>query len=169
MRREGASFPSYSLGVKGRSVRFTTIVPLILLAVTRAVAQDHQHHQHENGGKLGAVRFATSCNETSQAEFNRAVALLHSFQFSRAVESFNAVLQRDATCGIAYWGIALSDWSNPFAPGAKDTEQLRLGRASVARGGVVGAKTERERAYLAAVAELYSDFESRPQQARLVA
>jgi tetratricopeptide (TPR) repeat protein len=150
-------------------VRFTTIVPLILLAVTRAVAQDHQHHQHENGGKLGAVRFATSCNETSQAEFNRAVALLHSFQFSRAVESFNAVLQRDATCGIAYWGIALSDWSNPFAPGAKDTEQLRLGRASVARGGVVGAKTERERAYLAAVAELYSDFESRPQQARLVA
>jgi tetratricopeptide (TPR) repeat protein len=150
-------------------VRLTTIVPLILLAVTRAVAQDHQHHQHENGEQLGAVRFATSCNEPGQTELNRAVALLHSFQFSRAIEGFNAALERDATCGIAYWGIALSDWSNPFAPGAKDTEQLRLGRVSVERGRVVGARTERERAYLAAVATLYSDYESTPQQARLLA
>ncbi len=72
-------------------------------------------------------------------------------------------------CGIAYWGISLSDWSNPFASGMKDKGQLQLGRESAARGKKVGSKTERERAYVAAVGKLYGDFESTPQQARLLA
>jgi hypothetical protein len=128
-----------------------------------------QEHQHGNGEKLGSVNFATSCNEAAQKEFNRATALLHSFQFARAIEGFNAVLGQDATCGIAYWGISLSDWSNPFATGIKDKGQLQLGRESAKRGKSVGAKTERERAYLAAVGNLYDDFESTPQRARLLA
>ena len=115
------------------------------------------------------VHFATSCNEPAQSDFNRAVALLHSFQFSRAIEGFNAVLREDPTCAIAYWGIALSDWSNPFAPGIKDKGQLQLGRQSAERGKELGAKTDRERAYLAAVGKLYGDFESTPQQVRLLA
>ncbi len=141
-------------------------VVLLILGASRSVAQEHQHG---NGEKLGAVHFSTSCNEVAQKEFNRAVALLHSFQFSRAIEGFNAVLGEDTTCAIAYWGIALSDWSNPFAMGLKDRGQLELGRESAARGRIMGAKTERERAYLAAVGRLYSDFERTPQQARWVA
>ncbi len=130
------------------------------------VAQDHQHG---GGEKLGTVHFATSCNEAAQKEFNRSVALLHSFQFSRAIEGFNDVLGLDATCGIAYWGIALSDWSNPFAPGTKDKTQLLAGHESAERGKAVGATTERERAYLAAVGRLYSNYESTPQRTRLIA
>jgi tetratricopeptide (TPR) repeat protein len=128
-----------------------------------------QEHQHGTGEKLGAVHFATSCSGVAQRDMNRAVALLHSFQFSRAIDGFNEVLGEDATCAIAYWGIALSDWRNPFAPGIEDKGQLQLGRDSVERGTVVGAKTERERAYLAAVGKLYSDFESTSQRARLLA
>ena len=139
---------------------------LVTLVALRGVSQEHRHG---NGDKLGEVQFATSCNGVAQKEFNRAVALLHSFQFSRAIEGFNAVLAEDATCGIAYWGIALSDWSNPFAEGMKDQDQLQAGRKSVERGKKVGAKTDRERAYLAAVGKLYSDYESTPQQARLLA
>ena len=139
---------------------------LLVFIAARGMAQEHQHG---NGEKLGEVHFATSCNEPAQSDFNRAVALLHSFQFSRAIEGFNAVLGEDPTCAIAYWGIALSDWSNPFAPGQKDKGQLQLGRQSAERGKELGAKTERERAYLAAVGKLYGDFESTPQQARLLA
>src|SRR5450631_3066526 len=128
-----------------------------------------QEQQHFGGEKLGTVHFATSCNEVAQKEFDRAVALLHSFQFNRAIEGFNAVLGEDATCGIAYWGIALSDWSNPFALGGKDTSQLQAGQESAERGKTVGAKTERERAYIAAVGKLYSDYESTPQGARSIA
>jgi hypothetical protein len=128
-----------------------------------------QEHRHGTGENLGTVHFATSCNEGAQKEFDRAVALLHSFQFSRAIEGFNAALKNDATCGIAYWGIALSQWTNPFDVGLKDQSQLRLGRQSADRGKAVGAKTERERAYIFAVANLYDDFEDTPQRARLIA
>jgi hypothetical protein len=144
------------------------LIAAILLTVV-ASSSRAQEHQHGNGEKLGTVHFATSCNEVAQKEFNRAVALLHSFQFSRAISGFNSVLQEDATCGVAYWGIALSDWSNPFAPGAKDRSQLQLGRESAEHGKTVGAKTEREREYLAAVGKLYSDYEATPQRARLIA
>ncbi len=139
---------------------------LLALAASRSMAQDHEHG---DGEKLGSVNFVTSCNPAAQKEFNRAVALLHSFQFSRAIEGFNAVLAEDAACGIAYWGISLSDWSNPFAPGIKDQGQLQLGRESAARGKSLGSKTERERAYVMAVDKLYSDFERTPQRTRLLA
>src|ERR1700738_4406500 len=110
--------------------RVKLIATVVLTLVTsHGIAQEHRHgNGNGNGERLGTVHFATSCNEVVQKEFNRAVALLHSFQFSRAIEGFNAVLGEDATCGIAYWGIALSDWSNPFAAGMKDRGQLQLGR-----------------------------------------
>jgi hypothetical protein len=147
-------------------VRAGVIAGFLLTLAASCVGQELHHGK---GEKLGTVHFATSCNEVAQQEFNRAVALLHSFQFSRAVEGFNAALADDAKCGIAYWGIALSDWSNPFAPGRKDKSQLLAGRESVERGKTVGAKTQREQAYLAAVGKLYSDYESTPQRERLIA
>ena len=149
-------------------MRRMPIVFAILLFFT-ATSGMAQEQPHGNGQRLGDVYFATSCNESAQGDFNFAVALLHSFQFSRAIESFNAVLQEDTTCAIAYWGISLSDWSNPFAPGQKDPVQLQLGRQSAERGNALGAKSERERAYLAAVGKLYGNYESTPQQARLLA
>jgi hypothetical protein len=148
-----------------RGIKLIAAVLLVFVAA-RGMTQDHER---ANSEKLGDVHFATSCNGVAQREFNRAVALLHSFQFSRAIEGFSAVLGEDPTCAIAYWGIALSDWSNPFAPGIRDTGQLQLGRENAERGKSQGARTDRERAYLAAVGKLYSDFENTPQQVRLLA
>jgi hypothetical protein len=128
-----------------------------------------QESRHDDVSKLGEIHFATSCNEPAQRDFNRAVALLHSFQFSTAIEGFDGVLAEDPMCAIAYWGIAMSAWSNPFAPGPKDKVQLKLGRQSAERGKELRPKTERERAFIAAVGTLYSDYESTPQQARLLA
>jgi hypothetical protein len=139
---------------------------LLLLLASRGLARVHLPG---TGERMGTVRFATSCNEAAQIEINRAVALLHSFQFSRAIDNFNVALGKDATCAIAYWGIAVSDWGNPFAPGIIDTRLSKLGQESAERGEMLGAKTERERGFLAAVSKLYKDFESTPQQARLLA
>src|SRR5260370_3039248 len=138
----------------------------IALLAASGVAQEHEHGK---GEKLGAVRFATSGNAEAQKEFDRAVALLHAFQFNHAIQGFNAALKSDPTCGIAHWGITLSQWSNPFAAGMKDNREVQGGRESAEGAEVVGAKTEREGAYIAAVASLYSNFESTPQQARLLA
>lgn len=139
----------------------------LILAACSGIAQDHQHLM--SGEKLGTVHFATSCNDVAQKEFDRSVALLHSFQFSQAIDGFNAALRDDQSCAIAYWGISLSQWSNPFAPGLKDVSQLEDGRHAAERGQTIGAPTQRERAYIAAVSKLYADFEKTPQQVRLLA
>lgn len=144
------------------------VIAGLFMALLPMSGDSAPEHQHANAEKLGTVHFATSCDEGAQKEFDRAVALLHSFQFSRAIEGFNAALRSDATCGIAFWGIALSEWSNPFAEGLKDKGQLEAGRESAKNGKAVGAKAKRERAYIAAVAKLYSDFENTQQPARLI-
>jgi hypothetical protein len=142
----------------------------IIVASILVLASSHaQEHTHGSGEKLGTVHFVTTCNDAAQREIDRAVALLHSFQFSGAIEGFNAALQSDPTCGIADWGIALSQWSNPFALGSKAASQLQAGRSSFERGETAGAKSERERAYLHAVGALYNNYENTPQQARLIA
>ena len=140
---------------------------VLILAAGSSLAQEHQHGAA--GEKLGTVHFSTSCNGAAQEEFDRAVALLHSFQFSRAIDGFNIALKSDPSCAMAYWGIALSDWSNPFAAGLKSTSQLQDGRQAAERGQAIGAKTERERAYISAVSKLYTDFEKTPQRVRLLA
>jgi len=139
----------------------------LLLVAGSSMAQEHQHGARNE--QLGTVHFATSCNPTAQKLFDRAVALLHSFQFSQAIDGFNATLKADSSCVMAYWGIALSQWSNPFAPGLKATSQLEDGRRAAERGLAIEAKTERESSYVKAVSKLYADFEKAPQRERLLA
>jgi hypothetical protein len=138
----------------------------LVLAAGGIVAQQHPHGA--SGEKLGKVHFATSCVPAAQTQFDRAVALLHSFEFRQAIEGFNGVLQTDSSCAIAYWGISLSQWSNPFAAGLKSASQLQDGWQAADRGLKMDIKTERERAYITAVSRLYLDFET-PQRARLLA
>ena len=119
--------------------------------------------------KLGTVRFATSCSAAAQPAFARAMALLHSFEFGPAIEGFTAAGTTDPGCAIAYWGIALSRWGNPFAAGLKTPAQLEAGRAAIAQATTIGAKTDRERDYIAAAERLFADFEKIDQRTRLLA
>ena len=155
-----------SLQIGGVGVARTSAIVAIMVAllVLRSPSQEHEHPASE---KLGVVHFDTPCNSEAQRELDRAVALLHSFQFSRAIEGFHAALQQDPECGIAWWGIALSDWSNPFALDMKDPVQLAAGKRAVEQGVAAGAKTEREKAYIAAVANLFNNYLETPQRARL--
>ncbi|MEO7326672.1 MAG: hypothetical protein ABIW82_17765 [Dokdonella sp.] len=122
-------------------------------------------HDHEAVERLGSVHFATSCSREAQVHFDRAVALMHSFQFGSAIDGFRSALAVDPGCAIADWGIALSSWSNPFA-GFKSPAQLAQGLQAVNQGRAAAPKTKRERDYIEAVAELYTDTEHRKQPAR---
>jgi len=139
-----------------------------MLFAVPAVAQEHQHGAAP-AEKLGTVRFATSCNADAQPSFARAMALLHSFEFARAIEGFSAALKTDPSCAIAEWGIAMSRWSNPFAIGIRPAAQLQPGLDAVARAKAIGAKSERERAYIDAVSRLYADFDTIDQRSRVLA
>jgi hypothetical protein len=142
---------------------------LTMLAVSEAQAwlavNDHAPLE-----RLGSVRFETSCKSEAQPRFDRAVALMHSFQFGRAIEGFRYTLAVDPHCAIAYWGIALSSWSNPFGD-FKSPAQLAQGLDAVNQGRAAAAATttKRERAYIEAVAQLYTNTVGHNQRSRTLA
>ncbi|MEX2124825.1 MAG: hypothetical protein WD795_13100 [Woeseia sp.] len=114
------------------------------------------------------VQFETGCTPNVQEDFNRAVALLHSFEFGPAIDGFNAVLAEDPACAIAHWGIALSYWGNPFA-GVRSTAALQQGSAAIDNGQAVDSGTARERAYIEAAATLFENYEAVSQRERVLA
>ena len=143
---------------------------LLVSAMLARVAAGQEHdHAAPPAERLGSVHFATSCRAAAAPQVDRAVALLHSFSFGPSTDAFEAVLRTDPSCGIAYWGLALASWGNPFAAGEKALPQIRRGQEALERARVARPASERERAYLAAVAELFRDPEHRDQRTRVLA
>jgi hypothetical protein len=147
----------------------TALILISLLVLCRSAAGQQHEHGAAADERLGTVSFSTSCNPAAQKVFNRAVALLHSFEFGRALDAFAAALKADPSCAMAEWGTALSRWSNPFSPGLRAVPVLQRGRDAVNRAKALNPRTARERAYIDAVSQLYDAFESVDQPTRIVA
>ncbi len=151
------------------SVASRLAVPAVLslMLVARVCAQQHVHDA-AHGERLGRVAFVTSCRPDAQARFERAMALLHSFWWEEGGAAFRAVAAADSTCALAYWGLALNFWGNPFV-GGPSGDNLRQGATAAARALALGAPTARERGFLAAVGALYRDYQTAPNARRLQA
>lgn len=137
-----------------------------------AAQHDHSAHVHGGDGKppeqLGRVTFDNSCSAAVQARLERAVALLHSFWFREAEKSFRQVLEVDPGCAIATWGIATVLVGNTFATGPT-LAQAQQAKEAIERGRAIGAKTERERSFIEAVAAYYALYPDKPHRARMLA
>jgi hypothetical protein len=122
---------------------------------------------NRSGGpeKLGRVHFKTSCSPEAQKQFERALAMLHSFFFPETVKAFTAIPTTDPSCAIAYWGIAISQRPNPLV-GPFDAATLKRGLDAIEKGEAVGPKTQRERDWLAALKEFYKDYDKVDQDTR---
>jgi len=149
-----------------------TQLPLLLVSSLLAFSaysygQDNHEHDTPSAEEIGSVdvHFNTSCNTATAVNFNRGVALLHSFWFDEAIRTFDTVLAGDADCAIAHWGIAMAHWGNPFA-GQRNGPQLARGRAAVALAQGTGSPSAREAALIDAVAILFSDNQPNTQGAR---
>jgi hypothetical protein len=141
---------------------------LSLGVAASATAQDHDHGG-ASAGQLGTIQFDTTCASAASPAFNRAVALLHSFEFGRAADGFRDTLRLDPSCAMAEWGIAMAAWGNPFAVGVRSPGIVQQGREAIARARALKASTGRERAYVDAAARLYDAASATDQNARLLA
>ena len=118
--------------------------------------------------KIGEVNFSVSCNAAAQKEFNHAMALFHSFWFEPAKKSFARVLELDPQCAMAQWGIAFISMGNPFAWPA-NPNAMKASAAAMVEAQRIGAKSERERDYIAALGVFLKDWESIDHRTRVVA
>jgi hypothetical protein len=136
--------------------------------VALAQTEDHSKHTGTASSGVGTVSFDTSCAPAVKAPFNHAVAELHSFWFPEARAAFEGVLKTDPACAMAYWGIALTHWGNPFA-GLRSPQAIAAGKAAIDKGQATGSPTPREKGYIDAVAGLFSSADAGTQRARVLA
>jgi Tfp pilus assembly protein PilF len=123
---------------------------IVLNATGTTKAQDASDQQ------FGRVHFETSCNDAAQRRFDRAMRYQHSFWYQQSKEVFEEAAQADPNCAIAYWGVALAYLNNPH--NAIPEPNLAPGLAAVEKAKAIGAKTERERDYVDAIALMYKDY-----------
>ena len=145
-------------------VSFLALLPLFLCGGSLLADQGRQPQAAANE-KLGTVSFPISCAASQQKAFERGVALLHNFWYDKAEQQFKDIETADPNCAIAYWGEAMSlfhqIWDRP------NQATLQRGLALAQKGQKLGAKTQRERDYLNALAVFYKSPSARSFEVRV--
>jgi tetratricopeptide (TPR) repeat protein len=148
--------------------RACAVLTIALLSfAASAFAHEDERPGSAAGERLGEVSFPIACSEAAQREFNRGVAILHSFYYPDAVKSFTRVSELDPGCSIAHWGVAMSLWYPLWY--APSSETLQQGRAALAQATQHAIKDRRERDYIEAIGAFYRDFETLDHKTRALA
>jgi tetratricopeptide (TPR) repeat protein len=117
---------------------------------------DEGHHHALTEQEVGSVQFETSCSKDIAGSFNRAVALLHSFQYEQTRQAFAQIAKEHPDCAMAEWGIAMSHYH-----GLWDSGDMPAGREALRKAQEIAASnattTAREKAYIDALAEIYKE------------
>lgn len=138
------------------------LLTLLLIFPFLSAQETHSHSVPE---KLGKVSFPISCNPAVQEQFDRGVALLHSFTYTAAENAFQGVAERDPQCAMAHWGMAMSYfrqlWDPPLVPAT-----IAIGQKEIQRAQQLAAGSERERQFINALALIYQDAATVPYRTR---
>jgi tetratricopeptide (TPR) repeat protein len=143
---------------------FRIAAPVVVLLLAAASLTSGQQPS-----KLGKVEFQNSCSPAVQEKLLRGIAMLHSFYYSAAQRAFEEVAAEDSSCGIAAWGYASILMSNPLQGIGAAPKNAPLAQTAIDKGRQMGAKTQRERDYLEAVAAYYENFSNRSERERQLA
>ena len=150
-----------------------TLLALVLVTPLTLFAQAHSHdgHDHDHGaadlGNIGKAHLETSCSEAASKEIDRGVALVHSFWYAEAEKSFRRAAAADGECGMAWWGVAMANLHPIWAPPTPD--ELKTGREAAEKAKQTGAKTDREKAFISAIATFYADSDKFDHKTRMAA
>ena len=140
---------------------------LLAAAIALAIQPMAAQHDHPVPEKLGLVNFPVTCNEAVQPEFNRAVALLHSFAYSESEKSFRKVLATDPTCAMARWGIAMTFFHQLWEP-PLNADSYAKGGAELSKATDAPPKAAREVGFVSALNKVYSNSDKQTLRERMV-
>src|SRR6195256_5715478 len=147
--------------MNAKSGRTLFVAGLITAALTRGATG-------QQDDKLGKVTFATSCGPAVQVEFDRGVAMLHSYWFLIARRKFEGILQQDPTCAMAHWGVAMDYLGNTLAT-TPTRADAQAAWDALEKARAIGAKTQRERDWIETLSAYFRDHDKVAVNARLAA
>jgi len=103
--------------------------------------------------QLGKVNFPTSCAAEVQPTIEKAVALLHSFQYKESEQTFAEASTRDPKCAIAHWGMAMALyhqlWDFP------DEKTLKAGHKDIETAQKLHSANPSEQGFITAAAAFF--------------
>jgi tetratricopeptide (TPR) repeat protein len=137
----------------------------LLLVIVPSSLSAQEAHNHSAPEKLGKVSFPVSCLPSVQQQFDRGVALLHSFAYTAAESAFRAVADLDPRCAMAHWGIAMTHFHQLWEP-PLSSATIPAGQREMERAQQIGAGSEPERGFINALALIYQDAGTVPYRAR---
>lgn len=135
------------------------------MVVVVSVGAQESHRHGGAAGRLGKVHFPVSCR--AQQPFDRALAFLHSFEYEESAKAFQQLAAAEPSCAMAYWGEAMTFYHPLWMP--PDAKELAQGQAAIEKALAAGAKTDRERAYIGALAAFYRDWRNQSHRSRALA
>jgi hypothetical protein len=94
--------------------------------------------------------------------------MLHSFGYPAPVRAFTAISQTEPNCPMVYWGTAMSQRINPLV-GPPDVAAIKRALEATEKAKAIGARTQRERDYIAAIELYYKDSDKLDPRARALA
>jgi tetratricopeptide (TPR) repeat protein len=144
----------------------THLQGLIYAAVISAALSGSAFGQGDE--KLGRLSFPISCDPKVQAEFERGVAMIHSYWFTIARRTFEGILRQDPNCAMAHWGVAMDILGNTLV-GPPTRENANAAWAELEKARALGPKTERERDWVEALSAYYRDHDKTPLNVRQAA
>jgi len=161
-------------------MKFTTVLTLpffFLLVVCalplRSIGEQSPDHNMARMGsmadtsmpsRLGTVSFNISCKPQVKTEFDRGIALLHSFWLDEAGRSFGNVAAADPDCAMAYWGEAMADF-NQVNGGPTDAGVV-AGNHALRMADKAREKDAREAAYIHALQLFFDGYTEKDFDAR---
>ena len=117
--------------------------------------------------EFGTVEFSLSCGDNVRGDFNLAMALLHSFEYTEAEKVFASVIDKDPRCVMAYWGVAMSNFHPLWArPGP--AELLKGSKVVTLARSITDGKVSRESDYLEAIAAFYDNWQTTDHKSRVL-
>jgi len=137
---------------------FISVTASLILFASILIAQEKATE------KLGRVQFPVSCTAAAQKQFDQALGALHSFWYEEALRMFTAVTETDPGCAMGHWGIAMSIYYPLWVPPSQPT--LQKGMNAIEKAKSIGAKTDREGAYIAAIEAFYKDSDKLDHRTR---
>ena len=116
--------------------------------------------------QFGRVEFETSCSGKVKEDFNLAVEMLHSFEYDEAEKVFAKIIDEGPDCAMAYWGVAMCNNHPLWSPPTED--ELKKGARAIAIAQSITGKSDRESAYIEAMALFYKDWDKADHHTRSV-
>ena len=163
---EACAAPSEGGHMNGRFLlRGALLIGVCLPLLCEPVWPQDEHAGHSAREHAGSVHIPISCSQDAQRQFDRAVAILHSFFYPETVKAFSAIAQAEPSCAMAYWGVAISQRPNPLVPPFSH-EALQAGWNAIEKARSLRAPTEYERDWIEALSAFFERFDTLDQRTR---